>query len=103
MHGTPVFRCTRVPVKTLVDYLENGESLNDFLKGIFRQSSANSLPRFSTSLRNFALRGSNADFARNHGFVIGQFPDAFHCVAPLRKSPGVPVGIFDKHFPNAPM
>ena len=27
MHGTPVFRGTRVPVKTLFDYLENGESL----------------------------------------------------------------------------
>ena len=27
MHGTPVFRGTRVPVKTLFDYLEKGESL----------------------------------------------------------------------------
>jgi uncharacterized protein (DUF433 family) len=33
MHGTPVFRCTRVPVKTLFDHLENGESLDDFLEG----------------------------------------------------------------------
>lgn len=33
MHGTPVFRGTRVPVKTLFDYLENGESLDDFLSG----------------------------------------------------------------------
>jgi len=33
MHGTPVFRGTRVPVKTLFDYLENGESLDDFLEG----------------------------------------------------------------------
>ena len=33
MHGTPVFRGTRVPVKTLFDYLENGESLDDFLAG----------------------------------------------------------------------
>jgi len=32
MHGTPVFRGTRVPVKTLFDYL-NGESLDDFLEG----------------------------------------------------------------------
>jgi hypothetical protein len=29
MHGTPVFRGTRVPVKTLFEYLENGESLDD--------------------------------------------------------------------------
>jgi len=33
MHRTPVFRGTRVPVQSLFDYLENGESLDDFLKG----------------------------------------------------------------------
>jgi uncharacterized protein (DUF433 family) len=33
MHGTPVFRGTRVPVQTLFDYLENGESLDEFLEG----------------------------------------------------------------------
>jgi uncharacterized protein (DUF433 family) len=33
MHGTPVFRGTRVPLKTLFDYLEHGESLDDFLDG----------------------------------------------------------------------
>ncbi|MBD2080598.1 DUF433 domain-containing protein [Leptolyngbya sp. FACHB-17] len=29
--GTPVFIGTRVPVKTLMDYLEAGDSLNEFL------------------------------------------------------------------------
>ena len=29
--GTPVFKVTRVPVKNLFDYLEAGDSLNDFL------------------------------------------------------------------------
>ena len=33
MHGTPVFRGTRVPVQTLFDYLEGGETLEDFLVG----------------------------------------------------------------------
>jgi hypothetical protein len=33
MQGQPVFRGTRVPVKTLFDYLEGGESLEDFLEG----------------------------------------------------------------------
>lgn len=33
MHGTPVFSGTRAPVETLFDYLEGGESLDDFLKG----------------------------------------------------------------------
>lgn len=31
MHGTPVFLGTRVPIGTLWDYLEAGESLKDFL------------------------------------------------------------------------
>jgi uncharacterized protein (DUF433 family) len=29
--GTPVFKGTRVPIKNLFDYLEAGDSLNDFL------------------------------------------------------------------------
>ena len=33
MHGTPVFRGTRVPVQTLFDYLEAGDSIEDFLEG----------------------------------------------------------------------
>jgi uncharacterized protein (DUF433 family) len=44
MHGTPVFRRTRVPVQTLFDYLENGESLDDFLEG------------FPTISRNLAVQ-----------------------------------------------
>jgi hypothetical protein len=46
MHGTPVFRGTRVPVQTLFDYLEGGETLEDFLKG------------FPTVTRNLAFRRS---------------------------------------------
>ncbi|HRC70892.1 MAG TPA: DUF433 domain-containing protein [Candidatus Competibacter denitrificans] len=33
MGGTPCFLGTRVPVQTLLDYLEGGESINDFLEG----------------------------------------------------------------------
>ena len=32
LSGTPVFRGTRVPVKTLIDYLEAGDSLEVFLQ-----------------------------------------------------------------------
>jgi len=45
MHGTPVFRGTRVPVQTLFDYLENGESLDEFLEG------------FPTISRELAIQG----------------------------------------------
>jgi uncharacterized protein (DUF433 family) len=33
MHGAAVFRGTRVPVQTLFDYLEGGETIEDFLEG----------------------------------------------------------------------
>ena len=33
MGGTPVFAGTRVPIQTLLDYLESGESIDDFLEG----------------------------------------------------------------------
>jgi uncharacterized protein (DUF433 family) len=31
MGGTPVFAGTRVPLQNLIDYLEGGESIEDFL------------------------------------------------------------------------
>lgn len=31
LSGTPVFRGTRVPIQTLLDYLEGGQRLDDFL------------------------------------------------------------------------
>jgi uncharacterized protein (DUF433 family) len=31
--GTPVFVGTRVPLQNLIDYLEGGESIEDFLDG----------------------------------------------------------------------
>jgi len=33
MGGAPVFCGTRIPVQTLLDYLEAGESIDEFLKG----------------------------------------------------------------------
>ena len=33
MGGTPVFAGTRVPVQTLLDYLEAGETIDNFLEG----------------------------------------------------------------------
>ncbi len=32
LSGTPVFVGTRVPVRNLIDYLESGDSLEDFLR-----------------------------------------------------------------------
>lgn len=33
MSGTPVFHGTRVPVQHLLDYIEAGDSIDDFLDG----------------------------------------------------------------------
>jgi uncharacterized protein (DUF433 family) len=33
LSGTPVFAGTRVPVQTLIEYLEAGDSIDDFLAG----------------------------------------------------------------------
>ena len=33
MGGTAVFSGTRVPIQTLLDYLEAGESIDEFLQG----------------------------------------------------------------------
>lgn len=32
MHGTPCFTGTRVPVQTLLDYIEEGDTLGQFLR-----------------------------------------------------------------------
>jgi len=32
MHGTPCFAGTRVPVQTLLDYIEDGDTLDSFLR-----------------------------------------------------------------------
>jgi uncharacterized protein (DUF433 family) len=33
MGGAPVFPGTRVPVQTLIEYIEAGETIDDFLEG----------------------------------------------------------------------
>ena len=38
MGGTPVFSGTRVPVQTLLDYLEAGESIDEFIEGLLGAS-----------------------------------------------------------------
>jgi len=32
MSGTPCFAVTRVPARTMIDYIEGGDTLNDFLE-----------------------------------------------------------------------
>ena len=50
--GTPVFRGTRVPIQNLFDYLEGGETLEDFIEGfptVSRESAIAALQEARTS------------------------------------------------------
>jgi uncharacterized protein (DUF433 family) len=51
--GTPVFRGTRVPFQALLDYLEGGETLDEFLEdfpSITREAAINALENAKTAL-----------------------------------------------------
>jgi uncharacterized protein (DUF433 family) len=53
MHGAPVFRGTRVQVQTLFDYLEGGDTLEDFLSGfptVFRELAPEAIEEAGTPL-----------------------------------------------------
>jgi len=62
LSGTPIFVGTRVPVQTLLDYLEGGHSLDDFLDDFptVQRSHAQELLRF---LKQVLLAGSYESFA----------------------------------------
>jgi uncharacterized protein (DUF433 family) len=53
MNGVPCFRGTRVPFKNLIDYIEGGHSLGEFLKqfpGVTREMAVQALEEAKDSL-----------------------------------------------------
>ena len=59
LSGIPVFRGTRVPVETLVDYILDGETLETFLRNfptVQRDDAVRLLQHFSESLLAGAQR-----------------------------------------------
>ena len=59
LSGTPVFRGTRVPVQTLVDYILDGETFETFLHNfptVQRNDAVRLLQYFNESLLAGALR-----------------------------------------------
>jgi uncharacterized protein (DUF433 family) len=53
LSGTPVFIGTRVPVRTLLDYLEGGDTLDDFLAdfpGVSREQAVQFLEQAAEAL-----------------------------------------------------
>jgi uncharacterized protein (DUF433 family) len=66
MNGTPCFRGTRVPFKTLIDYLEGGHSLGEFLA---------QFPSVSRELAVQALEEAKNSPARQD-WINGKIPPA---------------------------
>ena len=58
MHGLPVFRGTRVPVETLFEYLEGGDTLEAFLEGFPTVSRALALEALEEAKRLLLDRAS---------------------------------------------
>lgn len=58
MGGVPVFLGTRVPVQTLFDYLEGGETLEDFLQGFPTVPRALALTALETAKQLLLARAS---------------------------------------------
>jgi uncharacterized protein (DUF433 family) len=53
MNGAPCFRGTRVPFKNLIDYLEGGHSLGEFLRqfpGVTKEMAVQALEEAKDSL-----------------------------------------------------
>jgi uncharacterized protein (DUF433 family) len=55
MGGTPVFRGTRVPVQTLFDYLEAGDSIDEFFEGFPSASRAQVIAFLEEAKENFVI------------------------------------------------
>lgn len=90
--GEPVFRGTRVPFQTLLDYLEGGETLDEFLKqfpGVTREQAVAALEEAkSLVLASFASEGD--DVKRNHFFHLLD-------VGIKQRSDGSEAGIVNEH------
>ncbi|HED04363.1 MAG TPA: DUF433 domain-containing protein [Candidatus Fraserbacteria bacterium] len=63
MSGTPVFRGTRVPVQTLIEHLEAGESLEVFLED-FPSVSREQAVQFLELVKDAVLAGVHEGPAR---------------------------------------
>ena len=63
--GTPVFNGTRVPIKNLFDYLETGETIEEFLKDFdgVKKEQVIKLLEISNKLINSSAETINENFA----------------------------------------
>jgi uncharacterized protein (DUF433 family) len=57
MHGTPCFTGTRVPVETLLDYIEEGDTLDNFLGDFSTVKRDQAIQFLRTPLRRAGTQG----------------------------------------------
>jgi uncharacterized protein (DUF433 family) len=81
MGGTPVFSGTRVPIENLLDYLEGGESIEDFLEG-FPSVSREQVITFMEEPK--ALPTHNVKTVRQMGWTETVNPPATRASRPWR-------------------
>jgi uncharacterized protein (DUF433 family) len=65
MSGAPVFPGTRVPVQTLLEYLEAGDSIDEFLAG-FPSVSRSQVIAFLERATTLAVTGAHPRIAQPH-------------------------------------
>ena len=58
--GTPVFRGTRVPIRSLFDYLEGGETLDEFLRQFPSVRREQAIALFELARENLAADAPSA-------------------------------------------
>lgn len=80
MGGTVVFTGTRVPVQTLFDYLEAGDTIDDFLDG-FPSVSRDQVVAFLEAARVRMLAETTGNGSSTSAWIIGS-PKTFPVTRP---------------------
>ena len=70
MGGTPVFTGTRVPVQTLIEYLEGGETIDGFLEG-FPTVTREQVIAFLEEARDRMLTAASSQFCWTNASTAG--------------------------------
>jgi uncharacterized protein (DUF433 family) len=76
MSGTPYFAGTRVPARTLIDYLEGGDSLADFQEDFPTASHAQAIAFLEEASGRFRASGGNNTGWKSRRTSSAQPPNA---------------------------
>src|ERR1700733_12446248 len=80
MGGTAVFAGTRIPVQTLLDYLEAGDSIDDFLEG-FPSMTREQVIAFLEEAKERVIEAASGGFCSTSASI-----GAWHAISPGTQS-----------------